>query len=599
MAMGPLAHGGGLHLVEGFAQFGADWIYVGVPLALVVVGTATFFGAGQRPVGSSFLDGLLGRLGDGLERLSGLPAWVAAPLALVLGGALPLAALGFFWDVAWHIDVGRDEFLFSPPHVALASSFVLLGVAGGASVLYASRGQIATRWHRGRLRVPAGAAGMLAASATATVGFSIDELWHWAYGLDVTMWGPSHLAMISALALTPLFAWILLAEAGRGVGRKEARLAALTILALALLESLSAWQLEFDLGVPQWQQLYQPVLVALAAGFGLVAARAGIGRGGALLSVTGFLALRAGLFALTSGAWGLSQPRFPLYLAAAFAVEAAFLLERRLSPVPLALLAGAGVGTVGLAGEWAWSQVWFWHPWTTALFPGVLVAVPMAVAAAVLGIGFGRAVGHQVCGLRAAHVAGALATIAVALVIPFPRNVPDGEVTVRTSPLPQDQVEVVVEVEPPEAVAGPDRWEVLSWQGQGHQNAQLVKAGPGRFVADQPVPVGGDWKSMVRFARKDRLGAVGVFLPADPSIDASAIPLTAERTQPFQDEQALLLREAHGGPAWPAAVTYSFVGGSVAAMVGLAIAGVVGLDRRQRSGPTIKGHAQRTPTRVG
>lgn len=587
MGSGGLAHGGtASHLLEGFAQFGSDWLYVGALPALVAAGTVAFFIAGRRPVGSRGLDALAGRLGDGLERASLLPAWVVAPLALVLGGVLPLAVLGFFWDVAWHIDIGRDDFLFSPPHVALASSFLLLGVAGGVSVLYASRGRVPTSWHYGRLRLPAGAVGLLAASATAFVGFFMDELWHWAYGLDVSMWGPSHLAMISALALSPLFAWLLLAEAGRGVGRTQARMAALTILALALLEGLSAWQLEFDLGVPQWQQLYQPVLIALAGGFGLVAARAAVGRGGALLAAGGFLALRTGLFALTSGAWGLSEPRFPLYLGAAIAVEAVFLLERRLPPLPLALLAGTGVGTVGLAGEWAWSQVGFWHPWTASLFPAIFAATAVAVAAAVLGVAFGRAVALDACGIRPAHAAGALLVTVVALVVPFPRHVPDGKVTVTTSPPVDGRVEVAVEVDPSTAVDDPDRWEVLSWQGNGHQNARLVPSTPGRFRADRPVPVDGDWKSLVRFARKDRLGAVAVFLPADPEIGASAVPLVTERTQPFEDEQALLLREAHDGPRWPAILTYGFVGASIATLLGLVIAGVAHLDRRARDRAT-------------
>jgi hypothetical protein len=64
---------------------------------------------------------------------------VALPVATVLGVVLPFAALGFYWDVAWHIDRGRDEFLFSPPHVALLVGLAGLGVAGALSVFLATR----------------------------------------------------------------------------------------------------------------------------------------------------------------------------------------------------------------------------------------------------------------------------------------------------------------------------------------------------------------------------------------------------------------------------------------------------------------------------
>jgi hypothetical protein len=65
------------------------------------------------------------------------------------------------------------------------------------------------------------------------------------------------------------------------------------LLAGVVLVALSAWQLEFDLGVPFWQQAYQPVLMAGAAGFALTMARSVLGPGGALLAVGHFLVVRA------------------------------------------------------------------------------------------------------------------------------------------------------------------------------------------------------------------------------------------------------------------------------------------------------------------
>lgn len=60
----------------------------------------------------------------------------------------------------------------------------------------------------------------------------------------------------------------------------------------AFLLGLSTLQAEFGYGLPQFRQLYQPVLVAIAASIALVAVRIRAGRGGAIGAVLFFLALR-------------------------------------------------------------------------------------------------------------------------------------------------------------------------------------------------------------------------------------------------------------------------------------------------------------------
>src|SRR4051794_20162733 len=56
----------------------------------------------------------LGRLAAFSERVSGLPRWAALPAAIG-GGALLMALFGFWWDVATHIDNGRDRARSAPP----------------------------------------------------------------------------------------------------------------------------------------------------------------------------------------------------------------------------------------------------------------------------------------------------------------------------------------------------------------------------------------------------------------------------------------------------------------------------------------------------
>jgi hypothetical protein len=572
---------------EGFAQFGTDWWYVAlIAVAGLALGAAIVARGQTLPVPDgeeppSALTRLLERFGTGAAKLTGLPAWSASGLLLLLG-TLIVAYGGFFWDVAWHIDIGRDEFLFSPPHVYLLVGLAGLGVAGAVSTVLATRTGADVGWKVRRWTVPLGAAGLLAAGALAMAGYWIDEAWHAVYGLDVTMWSPPHLTMISSAVFSPLAGWLLLAEAGKGAGNRLVRRHARPLLAGVALVALSAWQLEFDLGVPFWQQAYQPVLMAGAAGFALTLARAVGGPGAALLAVGHFLAVRAVGAVVTAGAWGLTMPRFPLYLGAAVAIELAFRLTRGREPLPRYLAAGAGVATLGLAEMWAFSQVWAHHPWQTRLLPAMALAALAGIAAAVLGGAFGRIVDHRPTGFGRGAVLLAFAGLVVAVAVPLPRTTPDAAVRVETTAVAEGWVDVAVTVDPPEAVARADRWEVFSWQGRGSVIEPLVEVADGRYVTQDPVPVGGTWKTMVRLADGPYLGAVPVALPADPEYDQPAIELRDVREQPFTFQDELMLREQQDGPAWPAIVGGLLIAGMIAGLLGAVIGGTVALDRRRR-----------------
>ena len=81
---------------------------------------------------------------------------------------------------------------------------------------------------------------------------------------------------------------------------------------------------------------------------------------------------------------GEPTPHFPLYVVEALLVELIALRVRQ--PLPLALSAGAAIGTIGLAAEWGWTHVWIPLPWPSALAPeGVLLGFAMALAGACVG----------------------------------------------------------------------------------------------------------------------------------------------------------------------------------------------------------------------
>ena len=545
-----------MSFLDQLLAFGTDWLYLFVPLGLCGAGVVWLWAKGESEE-PAFLRRTIARISSSLRRITGLPGWTAAGLLTGLV-ALLVAVIGFLWDVAWHIDLGRDEFLFTPAHMAILAGLMMIVGAGIASTVVATVDEADTGWRLGWLRIPHSAAALIVLGSGALLGFPLDELWHRTYGIDVTMWGPTHLLMIGGASLTPLALWLMVTEAGPRAGHAPSVRRARIFLAGVVLVGLSTLQGEFDFGVPQFQQLYHPVLIALAASVALVAARTALGRGAAIYAALVFIAIRGALAWLVGPVLDLPVPVFPLYLGAAVAVELVYGLTR-LSPLARAMLAGAGVGTVGLAAEWGWTHVVGRHPWGGALWPGLLAATGIAIAGALLGLAIGRVTSFRRPQVGRAPLAlAALAAVAL-LAVPFPRN--DASVTgeLSTTSAGPGRVEVRVALEPPDAAIAPDWFETLSWQGEGMELHRMLPAGDGTYVSDGSVPVGGDWKTLVRLARDDVLIAAPVFMPADPQIGAPEVPVDPRRSVAFDRDTELLLREAHDGPRWPAMVAYGSI----------------------------------------
>jgi hypothetical protein len=533
-------------------------VYGAVALALVAAGRTA-----SRPAPRVWP---VARINAGLERVTGLPGWAAAAVGVGLAGLL-VAMTGFYWDVAWHIDLGRDKELFTPAHTMIVLGLGSILVAGVTAVLFASVSEAAVGFRWRGLRVPYSALPLMVIGIGALTGFPLDDVWHHFYGVDVTMWGPTHLIMIGGAAISPIGLWLVLAEAGvkpaDGVWARQLHV----VVGSALLIGLSALQGEFDFGVPQFQLLYQPVLIGIAAGVTLVAARIVLGRWGALWVTAGFLALRGLMVLILDGAFGLTVPHFPLYLAAAMAVElAAFVVGAR-RPFGFGLLAGVGVGIIGLAGEWGWMQVWGQNPWGASLLPDAfLVGTLAAVGGGVIGAALGGAIAGTPVRVRVAAVPVALVALAVALTIPFPRAVGDVRANVTLDRVGESAI-VHVRLSPPDA-AEQERWfEVLAWQGGGRVQEPLVQRGGGEYVTSNAVPISGRWKTIIRLHRGDELMAAAVYMPPDPAIGVRGVA-PGDRTVRFERDTELLLREARGGPAWPAPVVYSILLLIVAVWIG-------------------------------
>src|SRR4051794_16792110 len=288
----------------------------------------------------------LTRLAALSERVVPVPGWAALPVLVTLG-SLGIAAFGFFWDVATHIDSGRD----SGPFANVAHYPILAGLGGVAlagflaAVLGAdARDRAAIAWAPG-WRIPLGGALLLLCGSVAMLGFPLDDVWHRIFGQDVTLWGPTHVLMIGGASLAPIAAWLLLVEGRRAAGRSEPGRTTLlgweVQLAGATLVGLSTLQLEFGFGVPQFQLAFHPILIALAASVALVTARLRLGRGGALAATGAYLAIMTPIVLIVGPLFGHTFLHFPLYLVEAVLVELAALALARRGPVVLGAAAGA------------------------------------------------------------------------------------------------------------------------------------------------------------------------------------------------------------------------------------------------------------------
>jgi hypothetical protein len=572
----------------GFSTFGTDWLYLLVPVAAFVSIVAWLFFSGERSEGG-LVGASVARIGSSLERVTGLPSWAAAGLGVATWSLL-VAVIGFLWDVAWHIDFGRDEFLFTPSHTMILVGLGAIIAAAAASILFATVLRADTGWRIRSLRVPYGAAALGVLGTGAVFGFPLDELWHANYGIDVTMWGPTHLLMISGASFTPLGMWLLLREA-LPHARNESFLKTMRLfLAGIVVVGLSTFQAEFDFGVPQFQQLYHPVLIALATGVGLVIARVTIGPGGAVVGALGFLAVRGALVVLLGPVFNETVAVPALYLGVALVVEAGMYLARRRTPLTGALVVGVLIGTAGLATEWGWTQVVGRHPWTPNLFPGIAVATAVALAAAILGTAMGRVLACERPAIG--RVPLALAGIAVVggLAFPLPRSAAPYEGTLTMQPAGDGGVDLSVTMSPTGAVENVDFFEVMAWQGGSLEIVPLEERGPGVYEAAGPVPASHHWKTMLRLADKDLMAAIPVYLPEDPAIGAQEIPVVPERTATFHRDTELLMREAHEGAAWPATVAYSSILGIAVVWLATLVLGFVRLASfegtpERRTGP--------------
>lgn len=597
-ASAPPAGGAPLDQVAGATAAG-----VLLTLALFVIGVR--YRAGRLP--------LLDQIARPFSWMLRVPPWASLPAALATG-SLVVAGLGFYWDVAVHIDRGRDPGPFgTPAHYPILAG--LFGIfAAGWLALVMARGDDARRtgvrlsptW-----TVPTSGLVMAACGGFALLGFPLDDVWHSIFGQDVTLWGPTHLIMLTGAQLMIPTILGLLCE-GRMARGKSAALgrpampgaagrAGAWVLVVSgaggVLAGLTIYQAEFGFGVPQYNLLFQPALLAFTAALALVFGRAVAGPGAAIGAAIFNIAVSAAFTVFVGPIVGQVTPHFSTYLPAAACVELAALVGPRRHPRAFVLASAGLIATAGTIGEWGWTHVWMPIPWPAHFVPSAIaISLPAALCGGLVGMFVaGSLAAGRIAPLSArAWLPGAVGAVGFAAILAFcvPTHAPAGaSATVALDHVSSSggtrTAQATVTIHPASTVSNPDYVQQLSWQGHTKSiNATLRRTAPGVYRTVRPLPLSGSWKSLIRVQQGRMRGDVPVFMPADPAIPAAGIPAAARVTRPFVSDTALMQRERkHGIPGWLWSVAMSIVLAIIVVLLGIMGWGLARVGARAGAAP--------------
>ncbi|WP_405056414.1 hypothetical protein OG474_27185 [Kribbella sp. NBC_01505] len=550
---------------------------------------------------------LVGRLADTIGRLDGVPRWAAlSPYIHVV--SLLACAFGVWWDIAVHIDKGRDTGPFgTPAHYPIFFGILGVIVTGVLPIALAGKPlpartiKLTKSW-----RIPCSAALILVCGTFALVGFPLDDTWHRLFGEDVTLWGPTHLLMIGGVVFSIFARLLAVAEVEQLMGMNKRRLFQEVASVGALLIAWDLFSTEFNYGVPQFPLILHPLLIAFGAAMGFTILRARRGPGITFGALAIYLIIRGGI------AWAVNQPlgeilgHFPLLIVEAILVEAVALALGNKNRFRLGLVAGALIGTVGVTAEYAWSQVWMPIAWPSSILPsalgyGVVVGAGAGLIGAWLATRYAEVAGEKRATdvrntrpevIRRSHQFGAIGLVAVVATIFFcvPRSAEPGVTgTVsleRVATGAEPTAYVTVKLSPATAAEDARWFEALAWQGGGRVLHPMKKIADGTYRSEDALPMYGKWKSMIRLHTGQRdLTAMWVYAPEDAAIEKPAIQVSDGQTVAFVNEQLTLRREERTDvPRWMWNGGYALLG-----VVGLLeLAGIAWLVGRGARGGRLR-----------
>lgn len=503
--------------------------------------------------------------GERLGARTGEPGWASIP-TLFVASSLIIALLGFMWDVSLHAGRGRDAGpLANPAHYLILYGLFALFVAGMAAVVYPRDGEkpgiasvrITRTWY-----APVSGIFIAACGLYALIGFPLDDVWHRMFGQDVTLWGPTHLMLIGGAGLSTAGIILLHREADfatRQAGKEMPvwiKTMTVSIAFGALLIGLSVFQAEFDFGIAQFRMVFAPLMIVAASGISLVAARLYVGPGAAIVAAVFFLLMRGIISFIVTDFFGEAHHVFPLYLGSAVLIELLAFSKLRDKPLWFGAVGGLLIGTVGLVIEKLWNDRVFQFAWTQDMWlEGLLMAVPVAIASGLCGALFALGLQGR---LPARKISRTIVTVSVLVIAAavanglhatVPKNASADFALTQVGTADEPEVTAKITLEPADLVDDHPTWvQITAWQGggEGVVTDSLRRTGDNTWESTKPVPVGGNWKTLLRVQDGRTLAAVPIFMPADAPLDVEEVPASASFTRDFVPEIDILQRERKG-----------------------------------------------------
>ena len=153
--------------------------------------------------------------------------------------AVTSTTVGLYWDISWHIGIGRDTF-WTPAHVAIQLGAVITGLSCAYLILYTTFAGNAAR-KEDSVRIW-GLRGPLGAFIAAWGGFCMltsapfDNWWHESFGLDVMILSPPHVVLILGIFVMGFGGLVLTtSQLNLSTGKIRKRLAQILLYSGSLL----------------------------------------------------------------------------------------------------------------------------------------------------------------------------------------------------------------------------------------------------------------------------------------------------------------------------------------------------------------------------
>jgi hypothetical protein len=145
--------------------------------------------------------------------------------------------VGVYWDISWHMTIGRDTF-WTPAHLLIQAGGLIAGMTSGYVALRTTFGgspeQKAASVSFWGFRAPLGAWVCIWGCGAMVTSAPFDNWWHNAYGLDVQIISPPHMVLALGIVAITIGALLLtLARQNQTTGREQQTFALLFTIAAA------------------------------------------------------------------------------------------------------------------------------------------------------------------------------------------------------------------------------------------------------------------------------------------------------------------------------------------------------------------------------